>query len=197
MQLFCLANALVTINLTFKAVDQLRVLEAAVIKLLNQALLYGEVHLVTNAETGWVEVSAEKFLPGVVPLLPKVNIVSARSSYQTLYPDQPSMWKVEAFRSGLEQVFQDRLDEEEKSSSCNGAAYRNVISLGDSMHERLALKRVTSTMSHTYSKSVKFVERPTVQQLERELSIITGSFEYLCTYSGNLDLMLVVEMLEN
>lgn len=189
-----------------EAVNQLRGLEAAVLKLLEKALLHGEVHLVTNAEAGWVELSAEAFLPGVVPLLPKVNIVSARSSYQTQYPDQPSMWKVEAFRNGLEQVFQGKtdlaLDEEEKTWSSptpagvNCQAYRNVISFGDSMHERLALKRVTSNMALTYSKSVKFVERPTIEQLERELTIICGSFEYLCTYNGNLDLMLVVEMLK-
>lgn len=190
-----------------EAVDQLKKLEAAVLKLLEKALLYGEVHLVTNAETGWVEMSAEAFLPGVVPLLPKVNIVSARSSYQTKYPDQPSMWKVEAFRNGLEQVFQGKSvhthEEEEKtwstpegSPGVSGESYRNVISLGDSMHERLALKRVTSNMESTYSKSVKFVERPTIEQLERELTIISGSFDYLCTYGGNLDLMLVVEMLK-
>lgn len=177
------------------------------VKLLEKALLFGEVHLVTNAEAGWVEMSAEAFLPAVVPLLPKVNIVSARSSYQTLYPDQPSMWKVEAFRNGLEQVFHGKADltldeEEEKTWSTAsppplpGQAHRNVISFGDSMHERLALKRVTSNMALTYSKSVKFVERPTIQQLERELTMIYGSFEYLCTYSGNLDLMLVVEMLK-
>lgn len=182
-------------ELTHEAVDQLKVLEAAVIKLINKALQFGEVYLVTNAENGWVELSAEKFLPGVVSLLPKVNIVSARSSYQSQFPNQPFEWKVEAFRSGLEQVFQDRADFEEKSHSMNSC--RNVISFGDSMHERLALRRVTSNMPNTYSKSVKFVERPTIEQLERELTIINSSFDYLCTYSGDLDLMLVVEMLCN
>jgi hypothetical protein len=46
--------------------QQLRELEAAVSSLLTLALTYGSVHIVTNAETGWVQLSAQKFMPGMV-----------------------------------------------------------------------------------------------------------------------------------
>ena len=49
--------------------------------------------MVTNAETGWVQLSAAKFIPAVVPLLSRVSILSARSTYEGRYPDAPLKWK--------------------------------------------------------------------------------------------------------
>jgi len=48
---------------------ELKELESSVIGLLRLAMTFGDVHVVTNAETGWVQLSAKKFLPGVVPVL--------------------------------------------------------------------------------------------------------------------------------
>jgi len=190
------AKLKLVVHSILKAVDQLKMLETAVVNLLSKAFLFGEVHLVTNGETGWVEMSAEKFLPRVCELLPRVNIVSARSTYQNRFPDSPETWKVEAFRNTLHESFDNKMEVESKCYN-KSVQIRNLISFGDSMHERNALKHVTSDMSNTYCKSIKFVERPTLEQLERQLKIISGSFEYVCTHGGNLDLMLVVEMLCN
>ena len=71
----------------------LRDLEQAIIAVITLALQYGEVHIVTNAETGWVQLSAAKFIPAVVPLLHRVSILSARSTYEGRYPDAPLKWK--------------------------------------------------------------------------------------------------------
>ena len=71
----------------------LRELEQSIIAVINLALQYGEVHVVTNAETGWVQLSAAKFIPAVVPLLSRVSILSARSTYEGRYPDAPLKWK--------------------------------------------------------------------------------------------------------
>jgi len=73
----------------------LRDLEQAIIQVVTLALQYGEVHIVTNAETGWVQLSAAKFIPAVVPLLHRVSILSARSTYEGRYPDAPLKWKSE------------------------------------------------------------------------------------------------------
>jgi predicted 2-oxoglutarate/Fe(II)-dependent dioxygenase YbiX len=43
----------------------LQELETSIITVLNTALQHGEVHIITNAETGWVELSAAKFIPSV------------------------------------------------------------------------------------------------------------------------------------
>lgn len=65
-------------------------LERSVIRLLHDLLLVGSVCLVTNAQTGWVELSCAKFLPNVLPLLAKTKIVSARTKYEHLDPNAPA-----------------------------------------------------------------------------------------------------------
>jgi len=164
--------------------QQLRELESAVTALLTMALTYGTVHVVTNAETGWVQLSAQKFMPGLVPLLSKVNILSARSTFEPMHPDSPLKWKFFAFQ--------------EKLSTHFGADYKpsgakkNVISFGDSHVEREAVRAVTRSMSLTRCKSVKFAERPSTEQLRRQLELVTNCFHYIHHHDGDLDLQLTV-----
>src|SRR4051794_27683492 len=42
----------------------------------------------------WFYNFAQKFIPAVVPTLSKLKIVSARSTYETMFPDSPLKWKV-------------------------------------------------------------------------------------------------------
>jgi hypothetical protein len=77
-----------------EAMAQLEVLQESVISLVQRALVHGNVIVITNAETGWVELSCKKFMPRVLPLLSKFKVLSARSTFECLYPDSPSDWKV-------------------------------------------------------------------------------------------------------
>ena len=77
-----------------EATAQLAVLQDGVISLINRAQQLGSVIIITNAETGWVELSCKKFMPRVAPLLTNIKILSARSTYEALFPDSPSDWKV-------------------------------------------------------------------------------------------------------
>jgi hypothetical protein len=73
---------------------QLEGLASSVVALLRRALTFGKVMIITNAETGWVELSAKRFMPEVLPLLPELDVFSARSNFESLSPDSPSDWKV-------------------------------------------------------------------------------------------------------
>jgi len=156
---------------------ELKELEASVIGLLRLAMSFGEVHIVTNAETGWVQLSAKKFLPGVVPVLDHLNVISARSTYETMFPDAPVKWKFCAF--------QEKLYSENKSP-------KNVISFGDSHVEREAVRAVTRGLPSTKTKSVKFAEKPSMEQLRRQLELVTNCFQYIHSHEGDLDLQLTV-----
>lgn len=191
-----------------EAVAQLRVLEASVIKVLTRALQLGrDVHLVTNAETGWVELSAQRFMPGVFPLLRKLKIISARSTYERMHPDAPNQWKVEAFRRQIAMSFEDRMDLElgpvadpkamPPPAQGPPSEALNIMSFGDSIHEREALHAVTGPMPNCLKKSVKFVERPTMEQLQRQLELVYSCLDYICSYGGDLDLMLTIQLLYN
>jgi len=156
---------------------ELKELESSVIGLLRLAMSFGEVHIVTNAETGWVQLSAKKFLPGVVPVLDSVKVVSARSTYETMFPDAPVKWKFCAF--------QEKLFSDTKSS-------KNIISFGDSHVEREAVRAVTRGLPNTKTKSVKFAEKPSMEQLRRQLELVTNCFQYIHSHEGDLDLQLTV-----
>jgi len=156
---------------------ELKELESSVVGLLRLAMSFGEVHIVTNAETGWVQLSAKKFLPGVVPVLDQVKVLSARSTYEAMFPDAPVKWKFCAF--------QEKLFSDSKSP-------KNVISFGDSHVEREAVRAVTRGIPNTKTKSVKFAEKPSMEQLRRQLELVTNCFQYIHSHEGDLDLQLTV-----
>jgi len=159
---------------------QLRELEQSVCSVLQMAIGYGDVHIVTNAETGWVQLSAQKFIPGVVPMLNKVKVLSARSTYESMFPDSPLKWKFYAFQEKLASLFADQ--------NCE----KNIISFGDSHVEREAVRAVTRGSPMTLTKSVKFAERPSMEQLRRQIELVTNCFSYIHNHQGDLDLQLTV-----
>jgi len=164
---------------------QLKELEQSVINVLTLAMNFGPVHIVTNAETGWVQMSAQKFIPGVVPVLSKVKVVSARSTYEAMFPDAPLKWKFYAFQEKLASSFTELKTE------------KNVISFGDSYVEREAVRAVTKGLPNTRTKSVKFAERPSMEQLRRQIELVGNCFQYIYNHDGDLDLQLTVTVNPN
>jgi len=139
---------------------------------------HGKVILVTNAERGWIELSCQKFMPSLYPSLENVKILSARSTYEHLGVSNPFRWKYLAFESEIGNFYETFASDRRK----------NVISFGDSAHEREALIHVTEQMQNCLTKSLKFVERPQVEQLLKEHELISGCFRHIVNLNGNLDL---------
>lgn len=181
---------------------QLRAQEQCVVSLLKLALSYGHVNIVTNAEVGWVELSAQKFMPAVLPLLSRVTVLSARSTFEPAHPEAPLKWKYYAFHERLRAVFGERCMESRAAteaelpalSSVVADLHRNIVSFGDSHVEREAIRAVTRGVPGWRCKSVKFAERPTVEQLRRQLELVTNCFHYIATHTADLDLQLTVTL---
>jgi len=173
---------------------QLRALEQCVSSLLTLALRYGHVNIVTNAETGWVQLSAQKFMPLVVPLLSRVTVISARSTFESAHPDQPLKWKFYAFQQRLSAVFGTGASGAPWGSSSSEMVTKNVVSFGDSHVEREAIRAITRGVSGCRTKSVKFAERPTPEQLRRQLELVTNCFHYIHNHDSDLDLQLTVTL---
>lgn len=160
--------------------EQLSELETSVSDMLQSAMHYGQVHIVTNAERGWVQLSCEKYMPGLFPLISTIPILSARTTYENTFPGVPLKWKFYAFQQRLANLFA----EPQKS--------KNVLSLGDSYVEREAIRAVTRGCPNTFCKSVKFAERPSMGQLRRQIELVTNCFQSIATHNGDLDLQLTV-----
>jgi len=139
------------------------------------------VVLVTNAERGWIELSCQKFLPTLCPMLENLKLVSARTTYEGLDCPSPLDWKLRAFDSEITQYFGAAVVSDETKR-------KNVLSLGDSVHEREALMRATSSAPNCHAKSLKFVERPDISQICKQHELIANCFDQIVHHEGNLDL---------
>jgi len=160
-------------------------LSTSVINVLNVAQTYGEVHIVTNGETGWVQLSAQKFVPRVVPYLEKIRILSARSTFESMFPDSPMKWKFHAFQESLGHLY------------TNQECLKNVLSFGDSHAEREAIRAVTRGLPNTRTKSIKFAERPSIEQLQRQLELVGNCFQYINNHEEDLDLCMSLSVTPN
>ncbi len=64
---------------------------------------------------------------------------------------------------------------------------REIISFGDSMEERTAVKIVAEQLM-ALPKSVMFISSPTPEQLVGQLSMLQSHMKYICTHLSSLDL---------
>jgi hypothetical protein len=102
-----------------------------------------------------------------------------------MFPDAPLKWKFYAFQERLSGVFAESKKE------------KNIISFGDSHVEREAVRAVTRGFPNTKTKSVKFAERPSLEQLRRQIDLVTNCFQYIHNHDGDLDLQLTVTVNNN
>ena len=123
---------------------------------INQAKNYGRVVIVTNAETGWVELTSAKFMPQVAAEICQLPILSARSTFEPRGFVKPLEWKEQAFAFVLESHIAHL-------QSFTGTMW----SIGDSIHERDAVIRVCEAAGLIY-KSVKMMDRPDLTVLYRQ-----------------------------
>lgn len=158
---------------------QLREIETSALALLRQARRMGRVYIVTNAEEGWVELSARTFLPGLTRILQEIPVYSARTAFEKAFPDAPIMWKCYMFNQRLARMWTRN-------------TFKNIISLGDSIAEREAIQAVTRERQNTICKSVKFAEAPSLPQLNTQLQLIASNLANVVRHPSDLDLQLTI-----
>ena len=101
----CPSSDLAKRGLTLSSIDDLRLpgsnisrtldcFEQVLIPFITSSKQLADICIVTNAELGWVELSARKFFPRLVPFLIDVPIFSARHFFEKTHPNQPTQWKV-------------------------------------------------------------------------------------------------------
>lgn len=171
--------------------EELALLEKVVISILKEASKLGHVYLITNAETGWIELSAQRFLPRVLDALNNtgtghsVRVLSARSTYEDAHPDSPCEWKTQAFVN--EMITHD------SRFRLNRNRTFNIVSIGDSINERTAAHAIPRRLQNTRIKTIKFVERPSLEQLRKQLDLLLRYLPGICHHSTSFDINLVMD----
>lgn len=86
---------------------------------------------------------------------------------------------------GIENL--DTIQKHHNITKSNSKVWREVISFGDSIEERTAVKIVAQQLEAT-PKSVMFITAPTPAQIIGQLGMLTSRMEFLCTHNRALDL---------
>lgn len=161
--------------------EQLAEVANSAVEIIRNAKHCGTVVLVTNAERGWIELSCQKFLPTLLPLLENVKAVSARTTYETRSVSSPLEWKLRAFETEISRHYGSEMLH-------SSDVRKNVLSLGDSVHEREALLQATARLPNCCSKSLKFTEKPDILQICKQHSLVNSCFDRIVNHNGALDL---------
>jgi len=152
--------------------QQLNACERGSAQLLRLAQSLGQTLIITNAQEGWVETSAEMWCPSLLPLLQKIRVVSARSRYEDVYPMDPMKWKIETFRD-VQREF-------------DSTVITNLVSLGDSEYEMEAARLMAKEFQQSSIKLVKFTDRPNPQELLRQLQLMIEELECVVGKAGKV-----------
>jgi len=151
--------------------EKIKNLEALVKKLLTLAVEKSDTYIITNSEPGWVQCSCNRFFPNVSSLLNKIKIISARGLYENKYPNDFFAWKNKAFN--------DIIQNYEKNLPTN------IVCLGDSEYEIKAANHLSEKFPNGYLKTIKFREKPKINQLINELNLVLNKFDYIYSACKN------------
>lgn len=125
-----------------------------------------KIVIVTNAEEGWVQHSARHYYPNILDLLQRIDIISARSTYEAKYPKDPVLWKYLAFSIDF-------------GRNKTKHKIETVVSVGDGFYELKAIFNFRDDNDDVIVHSIKLIEQPTVDILTTELSFISNTLPFL------------------
>jgi len=151
-------------------------IESSVCALLEVATSLGQTFIITNAEKFWVEECVRLYMPSVAPILAKVTVVSARDEHEAESCGDVSQWKRLAF-SKLGQALDSHI-------------VTNLVSIGDSNFELEAAHLLAKSFALKFVKTVKFQERPSAEELSKELSLLAPKIQSLIQKASNMKVQL-------
>ena len=163
-------------DLSPQVMQQIKILEDTSAKLLSLAVKSGKTFIITNAAEGWVQFSAQRFMPSVAPILEKITIISARTRYESHFPKDVTQWKLHAFL--------------ETQANIDEAMMTNIVALGDSMMEIDAAHHLALRFQKALIKTVKFREYPKPNELVKQLNLVILKFDEIINSPKNLTIRL-------
>jgi len=141
--------------------------------LLAAAGRWGRTFIITNAIDGWVQYSAAKWVPELLPALQHVDVISARSRHEPSCPDV-WQWKTRTFLD-----VQGQLDDE---------AVTNLLAVGDSDFEMDAVQVMGRKFTRSLVKTIRFQANPSPHDLCKQLQLFLKKFEKIVEAGRHLQI---------
>jgi len=101
-----------------------------------------------------------------------IAVISARTKFEKLFPNEPKRWKQEAFL--------------ELKENLDGSALTNLICIGDSQLDLEAAEHVCSVLGQALLKTIKFKEGPRVEELIKQQEVVLEKFDQIYMTLKNL-----------
>jgi len=171
--------------------------QTLVIGLLRLAAELGHVVIMTMADKAWVKCSSSKLMPEVAEVLKELDIevVSARERCASwllrfaISDDRdPSQYlKTKAMKRVIKKTFGDL-----SKTSKHAEVGPNIISIGDSWAERLALQDLCWTGQGVHGKvcqckTLLMLEDPSLEQISNELRVVTAVLPAVVHFASDID----------
>lgn len=147
-----------------------------------------DIYIITNATIEWVILSCEMYFPKLFKNIDSYKIISARTLYESIYPEGCYKWKYEAFKSCVNEY--------------NNLSSLHIISIADGDMEKNITKDITNNEKDIFdgknikkyiSKTIELCINPSITQLKKQLQLIIDKFEYIVTHNENLEISLIAK----
>jgi len=143
--------------------------------LLKIAIGAGPTYIITNASSGWVEYSAARWAPELLPVLRQVPVISARDKFEAAFPEV-RQWKIQAFLEVQRQL--------------DATPITNLIALGDADYEIEAARIMGDEFEEGLVKTVKFRPCPDLEEHLMQVEIVDQNLERVVGSVQNLKVCL-------
>lgn len=150
--------------------DSCSSLAESVMDTLRVAAKFGEIVMITNGSSDWIQASCWRHLPTLWPMIDGIKKVSAKDRYEGDSRD-PMDWKKQIFLAEIHDYFEGQNEEQLKV----------VFSIGDSAHERHALFNFydTTPLKNVAIRSFKFVPIPSLRALQLQHRALVIHLAYI------------------
>lgn len=153
-------------------------LDILLYKIFSECIKYGDIFIVTNASTRWVETSSE-MVPNTKKILNKhIQVISARDIHQEAYPDRIELWKRLVFKDLVSKYFEQ-------------IPFQQIISFGDADHEFYALTDLyneSSLTNHRLLKTIRLIKEPEFEYLIDQLEVLERTIHKILITKKHMDL---------
>jgi len=160
--------------------DHARVVEST----LATARALGEVVVVTLSQRPWVDASSQDFMPSAHHQVQQTRILYGREFADPKMSIDEDYWiklKQNAMRNAVETM-----------SGSSEAPWMNLVSIGDSVIEKRAAMSLGSTCPQSgsvkWTKTIKFKERPWLNELTAQLRTLQGLLADVVARQGDCHL---------
>jgi hypothetical protein len=148
-------------------------LDNSIVHLVNTALKYGKVYIISNANKEWIQLCS-----ALLPKFKQLNIPvfsSIEEGYDMKY-DIP-LWKVKMFEEKLSPLLQEG---------------KQLISFGDTPFDRAAALHMKNLFPKIIVKNVMFKCLPDLKTLLFQQKVLADSFEGIISHDTHLDLQFII-----